>query len=334
MKLTSIYSLFAVFIAASILSNAQAPKYNVTFLPAVGLEYVTVSSLNNLGEVVGSYGISTGSQAFYYSNGKMKDLKVFGGTQSMATAINDNSQIIGWSALNDTSVRNGFLYSDKKAIELGPLYAAALNDAGQVVGQNVTGDSINAFLWWNEDLDKIYSYIGTRGYIEFNSINDNYGPNGIGQIVGATYTSTSSDYVQAFLYTNGSMTIISDICPKNSIQSKAISINNLGQIVGSCYSTTSVTFVYNSNTGTYYLVGETPYCQVSDINNAGQIIGIENAYKSDQYPFLFMNNVEYNLSSLIPPDVLSTSFVPVAINDKGQIIATTTQGAPILLTPE
>jgi probable HAF family extracellular repeat protein len=54
----------------------------------------------------------------FYRNGKMKELPPPDGTDILATAINDNHQIVGFTWTND-SRRHAFLYDDvREAIEI------------------------------------------------------------------------------------------------------------------------------------------------------------------------------------------------------------------------
>jgi probable HAF family extracellular repeat protein len=126
-----------------------------------------VTDLNNKDQVVG--GATTAEGAIHAMlwelgadrKGKIRDLGTLGGTNSMALAINEAGQIVGWSetgALYEEQgvtqpVRHAFLWDQGIMFDLGthgPSYvypftpafpfseAVAINAAGQVTGNSIT----------------------------------------------------------------------------------------------------------------------------------------------------------------------------------------------------
>jgi len=67
--------------------------------------------VNDTGTAVG-YG-RPDLHAFLYSNGKMVDLGTFGGNNSLALAINNSGQVVGWS-VTSAGATHAFLYSNGK----------------------------------------------------------------------------------------------------------------------------------------------------------------------------------------------------------------------------
>ncbi len=347
MKLKSIVTiLLAALVLASVSLQAGPVKYEVTFLMGLGKDSSAID-LNNLGEVVGVYAISQQvTQPFLYSNGTFTALGTLGGPFGAATSINDYSQIAGWSYTTQNGFPHAFLYSDGKMTDLGTLggqkgdsYANAVNNAGQIVGSSTQNTSTPYVVIFTQNgIIDIGSAFNPQGGNIPTDINDNYSSNDFGQIVGInTYVNgTSGSYYQAFLYSNNVMvnighTICSDLY-ENSIAS---SINNLGQIVGYCSSSDTIgsAFLYDSINKNHYFIGNIEGSQAYDINDAGQAIGV-NLYPNGtlQYPFLFVNGEEYNLYGLLPPDSGLDMLIPVAINNKGQIVVNLNQGVA-LLTP-
>jgi len=154
--------------------------------------------INNLGQVVGT---SNGS-AFIYSNGTLTNLNVSGGE---AIAINNVGQIVG------SSTTGAFLYSNGTVTDLGALggnSAFSINDLGQVVGRLITSSSDSQGFLYSADLglvnlNALYASLlvsGTDSQAGFTELNNGYGINNSGSIVGnGTYWDGTSSFSKAFL---------------------------------------------------------------------------------------------------------------------------------------
>lgn len=108
------------------------------------------SAINNKGQVAG---VSKG-HAFLWQNGNLADLGTLGGPRSVATGINDQGQIAGYSDIGAAgNIQDAFLWQHGKLTDLGTLggldsYGYAINDKGQVVGSAGTpADGQHAFIW-------------------------------------------------------------------------------------------------------------------------------------------------------------------------------------------
>jgi probable HAF family extracellular repeat protein len=117
--------------------------------------------INNLGQVVGSsnagVGYANNSHAVRYSGGVMTDLKTLvgnptiGDNSSLAHAINDAGQIVGYSSTTTWGVRHAFLWQNGKMTDLNKQLprgstwvlkqASDINGAGQIVGYGSNGSS-------------------------------------------------------------------------------------------------------------------------------------------------------------------------------------------------
>ncbi len=324
------------------ISNVEAqPRYNMTFLP--GLEkgfYPT--DLNNLGEVTGVAPFL--DTCFLYSNGTVKTWGMEGAICA-ARAINDGSQVVG--TFIGTYDNYAFSYLNGEITYLGGLptenvtsesNAYDINNAGQIVGEYSGGNLDGPVVFWQGNIMEI----GTNGFAC--GINDNYGSNGLGQIVGTELTATvSGARGAAFAYSNGIITFFSICCPEGYTDGECggvgNSINNVGQVVGQCIlyggGTDCQSFLYNIEDQSHSFIGLCSTVAPLDINDAGQVIGAyQIAGPEHIFPILYTNGLSYNLYDLISPNfnLYGLGLDPTAINNRGQIVANTNQGV-VLLTP-
>jgi probable HAF family extracellular repeat protein len=141
--------------------------------------------------------------AFLWSNGTITDLGTLGGAQSIAYAINNVGQVVGYASPPNSSV-HAFLYSGGKMNDLGVFFDSsvgeAINTSGVVVG---TADVLNsngttayhAFIYSGGKLQDLNNLIPSgSGWVltEATGINDK------GQIVCNAYNTTTG-YTHAFL---------------------------------------------------------------------------------------------------------------------------------------
>jgi probable HAF family extracellular repeat protein len=241
-------------------------------------------------------------------------LGTFGGDQTVATAINDLNEVVGYSQLpGNTGAQHPFLYSHGKLIDLDPNAvspvgaARGINHYGQVVGETdflgVTHPVTHAFLYQRGKIIDLGTLAGSTGGSLAFGINDS------GDVVG---TSIANGNFVPFIYRNGIMSELG-----TNFTGEALAINNLGQIVG-VGMTQSGAFLYQNGSfidlGT--LGGTDPPFAATDalaINNRGQIVGFSHLPNHGHaHAFLYENGAMKDLGG--------NSSVAFGINDKSEVV--------------
>jgi len=164
------------------------------------------NAINNLGEVVGTSALATGSSAFTDQGGAAMTAINTGDPM----AINDSGEIAGEGSFLVAGTpgdifEQAFTYQSGKTTVLGLLPgaggsftgASGINASGEVVG---SGDNAASDERAWEYLGGVMSDIGTLGGPQASAAAINAG----GQIVGSSQTSTDAD--DGFLYQGGKMT--------------------------------------------------------------------------------------------------------------------------------
>ena len=252
----------------------DTPGLGVTdFATLAGQPAGTTSSaygINSLGQVVGSVG--AGSSVVYRPGV---------GTEYLAGGlgvrrINDVGQYIGEGY--DGQAGFGYRYTPGTGVEPLPgLYSlvADINNQGQVAGVAAyTDDSIDHAARLDADGVQLLGDLG-GGFSRSNAINNG------GDVVG--YAGVSSDLVHAFRYTDAGGIV--DLDPSGLFHSMAEAINDQGLVGGTFWTTSDGTekraFIAGATSGLVDLntlldpstgAGWT-LLEVTDINNAGQIVG-------------------------------------------------------------
>lgn len=137
-----------------------------SLLGALGGDYSRAYGINDRGDIVGKadlprsyfastlHGYSRSTHAFLWSQGQMADLQTLGGDNSLAYAINNHDQAVGYSETGSGDV-HACLWQNGQPVDLGTLGAGsrsealAINDRGLAVGSSEydeDGDQ-HASLW-------------------------------------------------------------------------------------------------------------------------------------------------------------------------------------------
>jgi len=277
--------------------------------------------INSAGEVTGvSYTAEAGGEvfqhAFLYRQGVMHDIGTLGGKDSFGDGINSEGAITGWATLSGSITeganRHAFVYRHGVMHDLGTLTGpdplaqnesagTSINSFGQVTGYSSVSASatlpIHAFVFSSGKMHDIGTLGGTASF--GSGINDR------GEVTGSSTVDDQADAnFHAFLYSHGVMRDLGTLVgpdPQAQIQSSANSINVRGEVTG--YS---------------FLTSGPP----------------DNAHPA--HAFLYKDGVMTDLNSLINPSALPSGVVLTegfAINNKGTVVASGSDGTVYLLTP-
>lgn len=208
--------------------------------------------INDLGQVVGNsytkskpsaycakpqigFPLTTG--AFIWQEGKMKDLGNFGGTCTLASALNNLGQVVGLSTLKDDVAQHPFLWDGERLKDLGTFggslgNAIAISDTGKVAGwASVSGDQAqHAFLWEQGAMTDLGILPDTLPDLVNSFAVD---VNSSGQIIGFLADSQLANF-RAFVWQKGLMYDLDALIASSGLQlgSEVANINDLGEIAG------------------------------------------------------------------------------------------------------
>jgi len=261
---------------------SPAPKggYYVQDLGTLGGAYSYAYGLNDRGEVVGSATVATGEEyAFFWRKGNMTNLGTIMTTPwpnhgwftlSQANAINNAGQIVGYSVVDESTIR-AFLWQDGAMQDLGSLgpvgnqrsHATDINNQGDIAGWSTTGwGEDGAVLWQQGQMTKLDSEALTA-----------YGINERGQIAGMGGGPLN---LGAFRWQDG---LMSRCGVGDSI---AYGINERGEVVGSYLKNIdweNGTYLYmgfvwgNGGVSDLPLPPQAASGYAAAINNQGQVAG-------------------------------------------------------------
>jgi probable HAF family extracellular repeat protein len=174
--------------------------------------------------------------AFLWEKGKMTDLGGLGGTCTLASALNNQGQVAGWSNLAGDQTYHAFRWdraTRPHPRDLGTLggtfsIAVAMNEAGDAVGAAaLSGDQVVHATLWGRHGHVDLGTVGTDQCAEARSVNSS------GQVVGISNPECGSEEANAFLWEHGGPMIdLNTFVPPNSdLHLRAgATINDRGEI--------------------------------------------------------------------------------------------------------
>ena len=220
-------------------------------------------------------------------NGEIVDLGTFGGLYSLPHAINDRGQIVGGA--ENTIPDPEHLSGGLSGLPAPTLWRAALWQDGTV-----------------EDLGTLGGLASFAYYI-----------NKRGQVVGLSYTNSTSADVHPFIWENGQMT---DIGTFGGGWAEVHGLNNRGQVVGFSTTGSGYPHAYRWSRGKLIDLGTFGgnYSNATAINDNGWIVGSANP-PGDEVTggFLWRNGVMTDLGKLFEGSQCNGA---ASINSKGQIV--------------
>ena len=326
---------------------------NFTDLGTLGGHSIgTVVAINNGGQVAGISLVSPTSFVtvpFLYSGGQAINFGTLGGGVASVVAMNRSGQVIGDSNVtygNDNS--HGYIYSNGQLTDLGSLggpqtFVTGINDQGEVVGYSDTSQLIpgtttyasHAFIWFKGKMKDL----GTLGGQNSRA----YAINNQDIIVGSADTLLGTD---AFAYRSGKMKDLKGGGAPGS-GSVARVISSSGKIFGNQYDSSGANFLFvvepDGSGGGINNTGANAFdVNTISINNMGFLIGLNTDHSGD---VVYENGANFNLNALIDKATIFPNIItnnggtatgqPVlpAFNNSGQIVARTSAGQGVLLTP-
>lgn len=263
------------------------------------------------------------------TGGNAHDLGTFGGSFSLAAAVNDSGQVVGYSRTPDEK-DHAFLATASGTLDLGTYggqysYAYGLNQAGLAVGSafDVSGMS-RCFLSTGGGLIDP----GTLGGRLCNAL----AVNDAGQVTGSS--STSAGIGHAFVLDSRGMVDLGTLGGSSSI---GYAINRIGHVVGASRTASNQLHAFFHD-GTRMVdlgtLGGTSSA-ATGVNASGPVVGNSTLANGSKQPFFFANGVMLNVNTLVP-GLSNVDANQIFLNDAGQIAGTGTiagKQRAFLLTP-
>ena len=306
------------------MTNHSATQYNVTDLGA--LPHVAddmALGLNASGQVsLWTASPSGGLHAVFFSGGDVHALvSVPGYPTSLAHALNDRGQIVGWAStsanpVDSTATVRAFVSEGGKTRLLGTLggrdsRAFSVNTAGQIVGvSDLAGGGRHAFLARGNFLTDLGTLPGGR-------FSQAYAINAAGHIAGVSDSLRPDKH--AVLWRGGHPFDLGTL--PGGRASGARCLNGHDQVAGYSEGPDGYhAFLYSGgrmqDLGT---LGSDPSTALG-INESGDVVGASSISTTRRHAFLWHNNRLADLNSLVLGASDWSLTEADAINDRGQIV--------------
>jgi probable HAF family extracellular repeat protein len=312
------------------------PQYTLTLLGNYGATGSLATGISENGSIVGySFNVvDTASGQFFvnqvpfvYTQGVGTALPVPAGMSAAdARGVNDSGTVAG-RTYNTADTGTGPLpvATSFRAIstqggvvtELGGVRssAAAINNAGVVVGRSRFGNSNRATMFAGGQVIDLGSLPGSLSS-SASAVNDS------GDAAGFSFDAVGQQV--ATLFSQGQVINLGVAAGRSST---ALGMNNSRQVVGwmeSADGLSTTAYLYSNGVVTDLgTLGGLTFSQAMDVNNAGWVVGMA-IYEDrpENIPFLRIDGELVDLNTLVTADSLGTWLVSdvSAINDQGQIV--------------
>lgn len=303
----------ALLLSASV---QAAPQYQVTDLGSLGGMYAEAVSVNNKGQVVGTYSLpDEGHRAFVYANGQTWLQEPIGwSNNTYGRRINENGDVLTTLGLlvDGQLLRSPSIYTDNM---LG------VNNQRQFTGGSLLPGIVFPHAYIASASPDDPSNIVDLGTLEaLHSWRDGGSSHGAdindaGQVAGNSSTENGWVY-HAFLYTDGRMT---DLGTLSGGESYAHALNQSGQVTGQ---SDQQAFIYRQGrmTGLGMLAGDT-FSVGYGINDQGHVVGQSGMQNGEASAFLFSDGQMRALDELLAPESAGWALTSAKdINDLGVIV--------------
>lgn len=207
----------------------------VITLGTLGGNRSTAYGINNLGQIAGGAdlpeGHPHGAHAFLWENGVMRDIGS-PGRISVANAINERTQVVGWFLPEDSNSTASFLWESDEFTVLPrlsgnhPVIAEAINGDGVVTGHGTIALTVHAVTWFNGKITDIHD--DSAALSSYGLAINNLG------VVGGNMYSRARNRTVGFITESGRMIDLNDrLPPRRRWDITWVNdLNDFGQIAG------------------------------------------------------------------------------------------------------
>jgi uncharacterized membrane protein len=319
--------LLVYLLPFTMVATAMAhPEYKVTVVGppgSVGLD------INEAGVVVGYYQVSPTVNHAFLNRGKgLVDLGAYQGTSSNAVAINDKGQILGHWQTRAGQVR-GYIYDCGKFRDIGVISEVGTTWTGiNNAGYASANDGNNGFLRApNGTLTRLGYLPNTSTDPDAYLATSTSALNNRNQVTGRSAPAVPIEGpLRGFIWTQGTIRDMGDL---GGVPISGQAINDRGQVTGYAARETGfsrVAFLYyrgrivpiDTRPG-----ASDPYSTGDAINDRGHVVG----YSDHLSGFIWRGRRMQSLNALIDPRQGWNIYLPKAINNAGQIVATAFRNA-------